>query len=176
MAVADTEYEMCQDSKEQLKNPLNVLIIRRNKNKNVVIYQANLKSDGTLNESEPLICFWLKIEPSYIKKRRQQGYKDDRIGLNFLERNMGYGFSVEKSAADAWILYFVSLKSRPCVLTLKDGKPVLYGALNKVKNVILKEWYVEATENFIGYPTVRSITVTGLDPESGKDVTEILTP
>jgi len=179
MAVNENkcEYEMCQDSKDQLVNSNTLLIVRRSKNKNVVLYQANLNEDGTYNESEPVKAFWLKIEPSYIEKRRKGGYTDDRQGLNFLERQMGYGFSVQKTSPNAWLITFVSLPSRAGVVTLdKQGKPVLYATTKEGKKAIITEWYVDATENFIGYPTVKSVAVTGKLLETGEDIKEVLTP
>eukprot|EP01083_Nonionella_stella_P175728 612828_1 len=70
---------MCDGSKELLYHKYNVCQIKRSKNDNRVMYQANViqGKDGKpkLDPANPITVFWLKIEPSYIEKHRKQGKK-----------------------------------------------------------------------------------------------------
>eukprot|EP00486_Rosalina_sp_Unknown_P004200 CAMPEP_0201576314 /NCGR_PEP_ID=MMETSP0190_2-20130828/22066_1 /ASSEMBLY_ACC=CAM_ASM_000263 /TAXON_ID=37353 /ORGANISM="Rosalina sp." /LENGTH=78 /DNA_ID=CAMNT_0048007045 /DNA_START=35 /DNA_END=268 /DNA_ORIENTATION=+ len=53
---------MCQDSKDTLASPLIVCQIRRSKNDNRVMYQANVIDDGNgkkiLDPQAPIKVFW----------------------------------------------------------------------------------------------------------------------
>merc|ERR1719397_736077 len=69
---------MCDESKELLYHKHVVCQIKRSKNDNRVMYMANVDKDGQLVKDNPLLVFWLKIEPSYIEKHRKSGKKDDR--------------------------------------------------------------------------------------------------
>ena len=84
---------MADESKELLYHKHIVCQIQRSKNDNRVMYMANMTKDGKLNPAEPLKAFWLKIEKSYIEKRRKSGIKDDRTELTFMENNMAYGIT-----------------------------------------------------------------------------------
>merc|ERR1712154_504374 len=63
---------MHEDSKKLLYHPHIVCQIKRSKNDNRVMYQANLIEDGQgnkiLDPANPISVFWLKIEPSHIGK------------------------------------------------------------------------------------------------------------
>ncbi|ETO10156.1 hypothetical protein RFI_27219 [Reticulomyxa filosa] len=135
------------------------------------------RSKKKLNESDPLEVFWLKIEPSYIKSRRKQGYKDDRSDLTFLENQMAYGVSIEKTKnGGEFKVTFVALSGRPLTLRVgKDGLPHCYGEANG-KPCILKEMFVNATENFIGLPSVNYVEMKGVDEETGGNIVEKVVP
>ncbi|ETO20641.1 hypothetical protein RFI_16576 [Reticulomyxa filosa] len=178
MAQAPNDEEMCEDSKKILNDPYVVCVIKRSKNANVVVYKARMGNEKKqLHETDPLEVFWLKIEPSYIKKRRKQGHKDDRADLTYLEKQMAYGVKVEASKTPGeFNLVFVALNSRPLALKIgKDGLPHCYGTANK-KDCILKEMYVHATENFVGVPTVNYVELKGVDIETGDAIVEKVTP
>eukprot|EP00494_Astrolonche_serrata_P032450 UN32719 len=155
---------MCEESRNILNNSdnKNILIIRRNKNANVVIYQCNMTKDGKINDDNPIEVFWLKIEPSYVIKNRESGKKDDRIGLNFLESTIAYGLSTKKIAPQKHEVNFKALPGKTCILTFdtETKRPICQGRLTeKDPYRILNELYVNATENFIGYPTVNYVDV-----------------
>ena len=106
---------MCQASKDLLRDPTVVCTIRRSKNDNRVLYQANLIDDGKggriINPADPITPFWLKIERSYIEKNRKSGKEDDRTELTFLENNMAYGISWEAGGHEGWAHCRVSTMS-----------------------------------------------------------------
>ena len=93
---------MCDESKQILSDENVVLKFKRSKNENVVIYRACLDKNGKLNNDKPLEIFWLKIEPSYIKKRRNQGHKNDRTELTYIESTLLFTVS-----------YFCLSKNKP---------------------------------------------------------------
>eukprot|EP00484_Ammonia_sp_Unknown_P023496 CAMPEP_0197023038 /NCGR_PEP_ID=MMETSP1384-20130603/3833_1 /TAXON_ID=29189 /ORGANISM="Ammonia sp." /LENGTH=179 /DNA_ID=CAMNT_0042451187 /DNA_START=39 /DNA_END=575 /DNA_ORIENTATION=+ len=154
---------MCDESKQMLKDTSVVCQIRRSKNDNRVVYQANLIDDPSgsggkiLNPQEPIKVFWLKIEPSYIAKHRKSGKKDDRTELTFLESNMAYGISWEvhgDAKKREYKITFVALKERPAILKIdpKDNLPKCFGKVQgkdgKQVEAILTDMYVHTTENW----------------------------
>ena len=176
---------MCEESKKILKDETVVCQIRRSKNDNRVIYQANLIEDKDgkkiLDPSEPIKVFWLKIEPSYIEKNRKSGKKDDRTELTFLESNMAYGISWEKIKDGEYKLIFVALKERPAILKIdpKDGKPKCFGKVKDDESGeevmgILTDMYVHTKENWVGLPTVNYILLNGIHSENGKKLQQKL--
>merc|ERR1719291_952454 len=118
---------MCEESRKYLSDKHVVCQIKRSKNDNRVMYRANvIEVDGKkqLDPNNPLEVFWLKIEPSYIKKRRGGGYKDDKTKLTFLENNMAYGITVTPhgdAKNNEFKVVFVALKERPGILKI-DSK------------------------------------------------------
>merc|ERR1712154_182355 len=104
--------------------------MKRNKNSNCVVYQANIK-DGKIDENEPIIVFWLKIEPSYIKSNRDSGKNDDKQGLTFIERKMAYGVSCTKTdEKNKWKVQFVALGNREVYL-IYDEEQKRYVVIGK---------------------------------------------
>ena len=132
---------------------------------------------GALHDTEPIEVFWLKIEPSYIKTRRDKGYQNDRTELNFLEKKMAYGISYERGSNDGeWTITFIALPKRPVTLKLDgDGRPRCYGNANG-KASILTEMFVQTKENWVGLPTVNYVNLVGLDLDTGEKVEEKVTP
>ena len=179
---------MHEESKKILKDPTVVCQIRRSKNDNRVIYQANLIADPAgsgkqiLNPQEPIKVFWLKIEPSYIQKNRKSGKKDDKTELTFLESNMAYGISWEihgDAKNGEYKLIFVALKERPCILKIdpKDGMPKCFGKVIDDKtgqevNGVLTDMYVHTKENWVGLPTVNYIMLYGYNNETKQKLTQ----
>ena len=82
MDFSQAEHNPYQHVKENHESNL-AFCIHRNKNKNVVVYAANLTDDGQLVKEEPLKVYWVMFE--------QEGNPTE--GLNMIERNTAYGVS-----------------------------------------------------------------------------------
>ena len=133
--------------------------------------------NGEIDESDPISVFWLKIEPSYVEKNRNNGKKDDRTELTFLENNMAFGISQKKTEVEGeYEIIFVALKSRPAILKLdKDGKPRVFGKIENIE-ASLATMYCQTKENFIGLPTVDYVLLTGSRVDNGKTIEDKITP
>jgi len=84
------------------EHPYFLFAISRSKNKNLVIYEANVRKEtGTLDLNDPVLVYWMDIDPEYVKSARQRGKMNDREDLNFMERSMAYGYDTVAKAADA---------------------------------------------------------------------------
>ena len=82
-------------TEEQIRSNTNVLFtIARSKNKNLVVYEANLNTEKTFFSNENAIhVYWMAIDPEYVKAARQAGRNSDREELNYVEQTMAYGAS-----------------------------------------------------------------------------------
>ena len=176
---------MHEESKQLLSDPSIVCQIKRSKNDNRVMYQANvIEVNGgkkQLDPNNPLKVFWLKIEPSYIQKRRAQGIKHDKTDLTFLENNMAYGISVAPhgdAKKNEFKITFVALKERPGILKIdpKDGKPKIMGTVKDDKGnrieAVLTDMFVQTKENWVGLPTVNYIVLSGKRYDNGQAISE----
>lgn len=67
-------------------NPNVILVFFRNKNKNVVVYEAK-KNQGNVEVE----VYWLEIDPEYRKVRRSQGINHDRVELSLFEKSHAFG-------------------------------------------------------------------------------------
>ena len=69
------------------------LVILRQKNANVVVYEARVKSPGVFDREKPFDVYWLDIDPAYRATRRAQGIKHDRVELSAFEFNRIFGIT-----------------------------------------------------------------------------------
>lgn len=149
-------------------------IIARSKNANIVVYEGMVK-DGKLDADTPMDVYWLDIDPEYIKANRKKGKNDDRVDLGMIEKKMAYGLSASETAAGSgeFNIKLVALSERQVIIKLVDGKPKSYlminGALCEVSII-----YVDATDNWVGLPTVNFVELHGIDAD-GNAVVERIT-
>ena len=63
--------------------------IERNKNANIVAYDARVETDGLLRKKDPVEVYWLKLAEDGARKK-----------LKRIERRMAYGFKVRDQQGD----------------------------------------------------------------------------
>ncbi|RLN98860.1 hypothetical protein BBJ28_00008029 [Nothophytophthora sp. Chile5] len=145
------------------KHDANVaFVVYRNKNKNVVVYAAKLREDGTLDPEHPLDVYWIMFE--------QDG--TPREELNLIERNTAYGATVKprEGHPGEFEVTLTSLKDRTIYLSVVDGKVVGRGTINGQANCTLERVFVYSTTSW-GMPKVQHIEIHGKD-ENGNDIME----
>ena len=151
--------ELVADIRRRCPNVL--LVCLRDKNKNVVIYEARVK-DGKLLDP-PIDAYWLILEPSYQEPRRRQGIRHDREELGLLDRQFAWGFD-QKRLSDTEASF--SFKAFKHPLTVKVGKDAYLFAAKEGRKYILQQMYVRASENIKILnlsDNIRSILLKGLD-------------
>ncbi|CEG38164.1 uncharacterized protein PHALS_08252 [Plasmopara halstedii] len=131
-------------------------VVYRNKNKNVVVYAANLLEDGTIDPANPLDVYWVMFE--------QDGHP--REDLNMIERNTAYGATVKPRPGHPgeYEVTLTSLKDRVIYLSIVDGKPVGRGCINGKEGCTLERVFVLSTSSW-GMPKVQHIEIHGKDAE-----------
>jgi hypothetical protein len=140
-----------------------LFVIARSLNANVVLYEAHLRADGTLDPEKPLTVTW-----------RLDAKGGRREGLNFVERIRAYGVDVSPLAeADSWRVKVRALPTRPLVLHAGTGCPFVTAEVGG-RDAILRRVFVTATGGLL--PKVASVELTGIALETALPVTERFTP
>lgn len=138
--------------------------IERNKNANIVQYDAQLTPEGNLKPEKPVIVYWIMYA--------NRGEKEE---LNWIEKKMAYGFSTEYvPKGDFWIMDLVADIQRKIKVyyangryraeTLIDGHPAFIDAI-----------YIQSIEDTIR-PEVKFIEFFGKAVKTGRSLYEKFTP
>ena len=138
-----------------------LIVIERSKNANIVIYEAQLDTTGTLLSDSPVIAYW-KLNATTGKKE----------ALNMLDKR-AYGFSVKKER-EKFQMVLVAFNKRPIQL-IKDGNTVRAQiAINGIQSWLTKV-YVKAKDNG-PRPKVEYLELFGTAVDGGQKNYEKLVP
>merc|ERR1719229_463287 len=170
---------MHPESAKALANPNVVVKLTRTKNCNHVMYEAKLNKDKTGFEETPLSVYWLKLEHSYIQKRRKKGEKKDRAELNMFESKMAYGFSHSKNKQGQPVVSLTALSTCPLTMVIEKGVPRALLTLKdpkekKAYEVFLTNIYAEADEGWTG-PTIYYVILDLIIRKTGEKIQGKLT-
>jgi hypothetical protein len=138
------------------------LVCFRDKNKNVMVYQARV-ANGVLLDP-PVESYWLNLEPSYRDSRRKKGIVHDREEQNFLDRRFAWGFE-SKRASDKECSFCFKNFNHPMTVKLTPKGAKLF-AVKDGRKYFIRTLYVEASENIKLLnlkDNVKSLCVHGLD-------------
>ena len=147
------------------ENPITkpLFYIQRNKNANVVHYDAQLNGDGTLYRKQPVIAYWVLLA---VDGRRED--------LNLIERTKAYGFDIEPdSSGKFYRMTLAAYKREIKVYTQGDnvkGEMVIGG-----KPAYLEKVSITSKEGLV-LPTVLSIELFGTDVSTGEKRSEKIVP
>jgi hypothetical protein len=144
---------------ESLNIPNLLYSLRRNLDKKVVCYQLNLGTDGELNRDEPIRVFW----------REPDGKLSN---LNYLQNKLAYGVRVIDRGQVCFQIASVAFPERP--MSLKRGVGNKYGIYVSIhqKECLLTSIFINIGGVSKLSPQVRYIELHGVEPVTGKSVTE----
>ena len=94
-------------------NPLEDALfhIERNKNANIVQYEARLTTSGLLDRKEPVVAYWIRhAEKGQIKK------------LSWLQRKFAYGFKVKLDGEQNTAILDMAVDLGRTILVRRDGQ------------------------------------------------------
>lgn len=138
--------------------------IARSTNANEVVYSARLAVEGGLEKEEPLEAEWQMLA--------EDGHRE---GLNFVERLLAYGFTVEtEPEGDGYVVFLKAKKDRPVHLAMRDGCPRALVTIAG-KPALLRRIFVQASSGGL-LPGVAWADVYGVDPSSGQTLRERVFP
>ena len=137
--------------------------IERNKNTNIVVYDAQVMPDSNLAEKDPVIVYWLKLAEGGHRK-----------GLKGIEKKMAYGFSVESREGNRLVIEMKADVGRNLVVDVHEGT---YRAFMEIDGhqALLEKIYIFAEEKF-PIPDVKYLELFGGDVETGEDLYEKFIP
>ena len=141
-----------------------LFIIERDKNTNVVHYDARLTADGKLDPKEPVIAYWAE---------RAEG--GPREKLNWIEKKMAYGFTVkpDPSVNGYKMALVVAPEKQIIVKKVKDAVHA-EGVING-RPVVLEKLHIHASDG-LTWPKVHYIEVYGKDLQTGERLREKMVP
>jgi len=141
--------------------PPHLFVIARNKNANIVAYDAKLEPSGHLAE-KPVEAYWLL-----------DGDPSRREALNGIEWKRAYGFTtVRGDGPNTYKLTFRGGK-RHITIRVRDGCPEAVGAIGG-RTGVLKRLFVQSKEGLM--PTVEYVELFGEDLETGQPLHEKFEP
>jgi hypothetical protein len=157
-AIADSNETTDKSSPEG-----RLFYIERNKNANLVIYDAQVESNGSLHSEDPVIVYWLLNE--------KDGSRED---LNRFERKRAYGFDSEVLAKDSVLLELkVDIKRDVVISRVGDNFKAV--TIIEGKKASLDRIYIMADES--GWrPDVQYLELYGKDLSTGEDLYEKCLP
>ncbi len=152
------------DEAEKIEpTPQRLFHIERNKNANIVVYDAQVLPDSNLVEEDPVIVYWLKLAEGGHRK-----------GLKGIEKKMAYGFSVESREGNRLVIEMKADVGRNLVVDVHEG---VYRAFMEIdgRQALLEKIYIFAEEKF-PIPDVKYLELFGIDVEIGKELYEKFIP
>ncbi len=137
--------------------------IERNKNANIVAYDARIEADGTLRKKDPVEVYWLKLAEDGARKK-----------LKRIERRMAYGFKVKDQQPDRLRLDMKADIDRDIFVSAVDDT---FRALIDIdgQRSILERIYIFADESGI-MPKVKYLELFGADLETREARYEKIVP
>jgi len=143
--------------------PQRLFHIERNKNTNIVVYDARVLPDSNLTEEDPVIVYWLKLA--------EGGHRKDLKGI---ERKMAYGFSVESRQGNRLGIEMKADVGRNLVVDKHEGAYRAFMEING-RQALLDKIYIFAEETLL-LPSVKYLELFGTDVETGEEIYEKLIP
>lgn len=146
------------------------LVIARNVNGNVMVYEAILDNKRNL---EKIDIYWLDIDPKYRANSRKSGKNNDKLRISKLDE-FGYGVEIiRKLNTQKWEIKFkqfpekmiVRVHANNVALYRKDSK----GKIQKVHHLLL---HARVLLNVL--PTVEKIDIVAYDIQSKTKVQETI--
>jgi hypothetical protein len=118
------------------------LVIFRNKNKNVVIYESIMK-DGKIDSID---IYWLDIDENF-RNNRDKSILHDRSELTYFERAYVYGANITNFITPLEVeIKFNADSSTPMRVKSSNGKSQLFVVYKGTKYMI-RSLYIASTEN-----------------------------
>ena len=150
---------------EEATTPQRLFHIERNKNANIVVYDAMVLPNGDLPEKDKkaIEVYWLKLAEDGEHK-----------GLKWIEKKMAYGIKIKEREGNRLVLEMVADIGRLITMEAVDG---VYQAFVDIdgRPAVMEKVFIFATEGG-GLPTVEYIELFGKDVETGEEAYEKFLP
>ena len=139
--------------------------IERNKNANIVVYDALVRPDGNLPEKddEAVVVYWLKLAEG-----------GERKNLKRIEKRRAYGFKVKEREGNRVVIEMVADIGRLITVSPADSVYQAFVDING-RQAVMEKVFIFATEGGL-LPTVEYIELFGKDVETGEEAYEKFLP
>jgi len=137
------------------KTEKSLFYLQRNLNRNTIMYDLNLKSDGSVDMREPLEVYWKRYS-------MEDGVRGE---LSWFQENFAFGYNVATRASEEYSIKLVAYKDRKVNLKKKSGQWIATMKING-KECQLSNIYVYADESGLA-PDVQYVDLYGQDLNTG---------
>ena len=139
--------------------------IGRSTNANEVVYAARTGAGGALDPEDPIEADWHMLA--------EDGHRE---GLNFIEKLLAYGFSVDPAeSGEGFTVILKAKKDRPVRLTMRAGCPAALVTISG-RPALLRRIFVQTESGGGLIPSVAWADLEGTDPVTGSPVKERVVP
>jgi hypothetical protein len=155
-----------QDTFPVPAGPNQLFYLQRTANTNTVVYETNFKSNGQIDEKNPVRVYWIRYPEGGMKK-----------DLSYIQRVFAYGIKTEMQSPDVFNTHVVSYKKAQLIVkrSLKDGKYHAYATINH-KEALLSRIFLKIDGGAFWSPNVIYIELKGRDEMTGEEVMERFKP
>jgi hypothetical protein len=142
--------------------------IARSRDANEIWYTLNLNQNSSLNTEDPIRAFWVK---------KAENYKTEP--LTNIQSRFAYGiklFDSKRNKATEWEFQFVSYARQ--TFTLRQIKDDLFKVFTDYNNkeIEVTRIFVQIDGGSFWVPSVPYVLLTGVDPQTGREITETIIP
>ncbi len=148
----------------QVNHEVELFQIERSRDANKIYYEVNLDQDGTLNDKEPIMIYWIKHE--------EEGQKTP---LTWIQTRLAYGLEYLEINKEAAEFRFVSYKDRKLFLRKVDNNYAVFVA-SEEGEVILQKVFVKLVGNSFFFPSIPYVDLYGSDPITHQQIKETIKP
>lgn len=142
--------------------------VQRTHNTNTIVYELNYNSDSTLNADEPIHPFWIRYANG-----------GGTAELSYIQNHYAYGLSVEAldKEKSSYKVNFVSYKKRDIYL-MRGKQNKRYKAYISINGKLaqLTKIFAKIDGGTFWVPHITYVEITGVDPGTGKVVSERVIP
>lgn len=141
-------------------NALQLFYLQRTSNHNTIVYELNYKN-GKLDLRNPVHPFWIRYTE-----------QSQRAELSFIQRVFAYGIKIKQLPDSSYRVRLVSYAGYTMYLKKgADGKYRIYAPINR-QLMVLNRIFVKITGGSMWSPDIEYFEVSGIDPATGKPVSE----
>jgi hypothetical protein len=137
--------------------------IERNKNANIVVYDAQVMPGGTLPDKDPVVVYWLKLADDGERKK-----------LKGIEKKLAYGFKVKSREGDRLELAMAADVGRNVFVEAVADSFRAFITIDE-QMAQLERVFIFASESGL-LPKVEYIELFGTSVETGEDLYEKYLP
>jgi len=151
-----------------LKTAKTLFYIQRSHNKNTIVYDLNLLTDGSLNKVAPIHPYWIRYEEGGVSQE-----------LSFIQRKYAYGVYYETidESKGSYKVYFVCY-SKKYIYLVKSNKDLKYHAYISLNNKLIEieKIFIKTEGGTFWFPVVRYVEVSGIDMSTNQFTSVRFTP
>lgn len=137
--------------------------LQRTPNANTIMYDLNIK-DGALDKEDPVHAYWIR----YTEKKQKEE-------LSFIQRKFAYGIKSKDLGNNKYELHFVSYKKMPLYLEYSATEKTYHVfATVGTKYMRISRIFIMINGGSFWSPNIEFVEIKGLDPVTGKEITERL--